>query len=186
MIFRRVHWPPFGPRHKLGAIVVALFAWIEGALGDVYGIPTQLPLGEIKLVDRDWRPRRCGITDSNRAVCAIEAYFACLFFMRRDLCEIAGWHPRQVPMEEDLLFGDRGIDGPLPDPSLVQYRLVEFRNLDERFSPPVLVVGLELRRCYRSGPPPVCDSWEARFVVLTSLDTPAPYIAELGWIRSTP
>jgi len=171
----------------LGPVVLVLVACLSSAAAESLGFPTELPLGEIKSVDRDWRPRRCEISDRDKVVCAIEAFIACATFYRRDLCGRVGLYPLLISKHEYYLYGESNFDDPFgPSPAIVQYRLLEFRNLDERYFPSVLLVHMESRTCYRTGPPPDCERWWPGYAIITNLDTTQPNIAEWGTLMSAP
>jgi hypothetical protein len=175
------------PLAAFGAAALALVACISSAAAGPNGIPDDLPIGEIKTVNGDWRPHLCEISDRNKVVCAIEAFIACATFYRRDLCQRVGLYPLLITTDEYYLYGEANFDDPFgPEPALVHYRLLEFRNLDERYFPPVLLVHLESRICYRIGPPPLCKSWSHEYAILTALDTTQPNMAAWGAMSPPP
>jgi hypothetical protein len=170
----------------VGALVLALSTWEATALADPADIPTDLRLREIKSVTRDWRPHACETSARTRVICAIEKFMACGSFERTDLCEEVGWYPSRIPQHAYDVYGEGSFE-PFPKtPAVRQYRLQEFRNLDARYSPPLLVIHLESRICYRGGPPPDCGQWWPVYYILSHLDTTGPDVAEWGTLVPTP
>lgn len=173
---------------RLGFGSVALAFGAFGAVAaDVYsGMPADLPIAEIASVHRDWQPHLCRKSDRQKVIGAIEAYIACGTFYRTDLCERAGLYPSPLWRDSYDLYGEGDTSPFDPDPAVVQYRLLEFRSLDARYSPPLLVVHMESRTCYRVGPPPRCGPWWPRYAVISHLDTAAPAITASGTVKPSP
>lgn len=169
-----------------GVFVLALIACPLSAADDFTELPADLPIGEVKSVTRDWRPYACGMSARTRVICAIEAFLACSTFERRDLCERVGLYPSQVPQHDYDIYGEGSFDLFPPTPAVEQYRLLEFRSLDVRYSPPLLLIHFESRTCYHSGPPPDCDLWWRRYAVISHLYTSEPDIAEWGALKRSP
>ena len=172
---------------RLGIVVLVLTACISIAAADDFaGMPADLPIGEIKSVTRDWRPHLCRRSDRQKVICAIEAFLGCTTFYRTDLCERVGLYPSLIPQDGYDLYGE-GDTGPFgPDPAVEQYRLLEFRSLDARYAPPLLLVHMESRTCYRVGPPPHCGPWWPQYAVISHLDTATPAIAADGALEPPP
>jgi hypothetical protein len=173
---------PFGRMRvpRAAGIVLALLLWGWTALADSIGIPIELPVRAIASVPRDWRPYACAMSNETKIVCAIKIYLACTTLYRTDLCELVGLYPRLVPQDAYDIYGEGDTSPYNPEPSHEQFRLLEFRNLDARYSPPVLLVHVESRTCYRLGPPPQCSGWYSQYLIISHLDTGAPSIAASG------
>jgi hypothetical protein len=167
----------------VGALVLALSTWEATALADPADIPTDLPLRDIRSVDRDWQPDRC-TSETPPVICTLDAFLACLNFYRRDLCELAGFYPSRISRHEHDLYFD--IDHFEPLASVVQYRLLEYGSLDARYEPPLLLVHLERRNCYRGPPLPPCGAWWPRYAIISHLYTTAPEIAAWGYVEDFP
>jgi hypothetical protein len=169
-----------------GVFVLALVTCLSSAAYDFSGMPADLPIGEIKSVTPDWRPHLCRRSDRQKVICAIEAFLACTTFYRIDLCERVGIYPSVVPQDEYDLYGEGDTNPFGPGPAVEQYRLLEFRSLDARYAPPLLLVHMESRTCYRTGPPPQCSVWWSEYAIISHLDTATPEIAAAGALELPP
>lgn len=166
---------------------LALVAWLSSVTADSRGIPADLPIGELKTLRRDWQPDDCTRSEREQIICTIEAFFVCNDFFRKDLCERVGLYPSLVPEQEYVLFIGRIVEGEFVLPDLRQYRLLEFRSLDERYSPPILLVHVEMRYCWHIARRPVsCSVWGQEYEIISSLDTAQPNVAAWGVVHTPP
>lgn len=180
-------------RRLLGAVTLALLAWFAPTVAetldipaDLRGVPADLPLGVIKTVNSNWQPDDCTKSEREQVVCTISAFIACQDFFRRDLCDRVGLYPALVPEQDYVLYGKPFVEGDDVRPDIRQYRLLEFRNLDDRYSPPILLVHVDARACWHTQGPLNCGAWEPEYVVISSLDTAEPNVAAWGVMSTWP
>ncbi len=169
-----------------GAAVLVLVAWLSSATADSRGIPADLPIGEVKTLKRNWQPDDCTRSEREQIVCTVEAFIVCQYFFREDLCERVGLYPTLIPEQDYVLYSERIVEWDFVAPDYRQYRMLEFRSLDERYSPPILLVHIETRECWYMHGPPWCSIWGREYEIISSLDSVQPNVAAWGVVYTPP
>jgi hypothetical protein len=168
------------------ALATASFVGTAADWPEPRDVLTDVPIGKIEAIDARWQPNACEGSGRKEIPCAVAAYLACDSFFRTDLCERVGIYPTLIPRQDYRLYGRRVVEWDWVAPDFEQYRIVEVRNLDERYWPPLWIVHLEVRDCWRMKRPPSCSGWGMLYQIIWNTDTLVSDVVAAGVVSSAP